>query len=64
MTIAWIIVRSHASGASEFYTAKEPIWSAKLSDCYIFRDRKNTESIFNLYCSSVTDEIVPVEAHF
>ena len=63
MILGWIIVRSHASGASEFYTEQEPKWSSKLSDCYIFRDKEIVQNKYNLYCSSTTDEIVNVEAY-
>lgn len=65
MTIGWIIVRSHSSGAAEFYTNSETSrWSGKLSDCMIFRSREIIDKSFVQNCSEQTDEIVPIEAYF
>jgi hypothetical protein len=64
MVIGWIITRTHASGATEFF-CEDNRWSDKPSDCRIFRNKSIAQSYLGSeFLNNDTDEIVPVEAYY
>jgi hypothetical protein len=62
MIIGWIVTRSRASGLTEFIS-EDNVWTIKLSECAIFRDKNVAQSHLNNN-DDYPEELIPVEVQF